>query len=565
MKKNKNGIALVSMMFFTVILYSLSGIFIMRVINDNKMAMIEQSSAISFYNAHGGSRQALIQLDTLINDFLLDTISDADPSGVVNYARSRVNSGNGLDWLLYAVRDDNEPVLLENGDQAEYSDSGTLGNYDYQYNIILTEKEDPYAAGTDVWEFPYAYTIESTSTVRGVSTDISIRGDFTVRLQRDNFAKYALFTNEQETPGGTNVWFTSRTNFAGPVHTNKRFNFALNPSGTFEENVTQEEQRARFYNNGYTVLLNDEHNGTRDVPTFNSGFERDVDAIVLSSATEQQDMIDQATGGNTYGGNGIYVPNDGSSLEGAIYIRGNSNIDLQIDGNNNPMYVITQGGTTNHITIDQAGQQTTVFNAGTGSSVTYSGLPDGVDDAGILIYADGTINNLGGTVQENSTLTISSRNDIIISDHLRYASYSSAVGSPGDADYVPPSAEGYENMLGIVSWEGDVEIGASAPDNVEIHGTVLASEGIFQVDNYNDQGRGPRGTATLLGGAITDNYGAFGLFNGSTGQQVSGYGRNFVYDQRMLMGEAPPYFPSLRTFIAFSNDIVDKLIWQEGE
>ncbi|HRZ40033.1 MAG TPA: DUF4900 domain-containing protein, partial [Candidatus Omnitrophota bacterium] len=82
-------------------------------------------------------------------------------------------------------------------------------------------------------------------------------------------------------------------------------------------------------------------------------------------------------------------------------------------------------------------------------------------------------------------------------------------------------------------------------------------------DNY-DSGA-PRGTATLLGGAITDSYGAFGQFNGTTGQPTSGYGRNFVYDERMRFGEAPPYFPTLNTFVAFSNDITDKMVWKAGD
>ena len=109
-----------------------------------------------------------------------------------------------------------------------------------------------------------------------------------------------------------------------------------------------------------------------------------------------------------------------------------------------------------------------------------------------------------------------------------------------------------------------MRIGTSAPDNVNVHTTILSQDGIFQVDSYNDTARGPRGTATVLGGVITNNYGAFGLFNGSTGQQTAGYGRNFVYDERMQTGSAPPYFPTLDTFIAFTNDIADTLVWQEG-
>ena len=127
---------------------------------------------------------------------------------------------------------------------------------------------------------------------------------------------------------------------------------------------------------------------------------------------------------------------------------------------------------------------------------------------------------------------------------------------------MPPNADGKTNLLGIVAWGGNVRVGTSAPNNISMHGIVMARNGIFTVDNYTSTTVGPRGTATLLGGAITQFYGAFGLFNGSTSTQIAGYGRNFVYDSRTLLGKAPPYFPSMRAFIAFTNDLTDKLIWQ---
>jgi hypothetical protein len=116
-------------------------------------------------------------------------------------------------------------------------------------------------------------------------------------------------------------------------------------------------------------------------------------------------------------------------------------------------------------------------------------------------------------------------------------------------------------MLGIIAWAGDVRIGTSAPNNVEIHGIIMAPHGEFTVDNY-DSGAS-RGTATLLGGVITDFYGAFGQFSGTT--PLHGYGRNFVYDPRVLNGKTPPYFPYLSGFTAQDDlHLDDKLIW-EGE
>ena len=108
--------------------------------------------------------------------------------------------------------------------------------------------------------------------------------------------------------------------------------------------------------------------------------------------------------------------------------------------------------------------------------------------------------------------------------------------------------------------EREVRIGTSAPNNITINGIIMAPSGVFTVDNYNSGGY--RGVATLLGGVITDYYGAFGTFNGTTNS--TGYGRNFIYDSRMLQGYSPLYFPFMPNFTAISNGIGVNLTWQEG-
>ncbi len=107
-----------------------------------------------------------------------------------------------------------------------------------------------------------------------------------------------------------------------------------------------------------------------------------------------------------------------------------------------------------------------------------------------------------------------------------------------------------------------MHIGASAPNDVVVHSTLMAKQGIVTVDNYSTGAA--RGRATVLGGVISNNYGAFGTANFSTGAQLTGYGRNFVYDSRLETEMTPPYFPTMNTFIAFTNDINDKKFWQEG-
>lgn len=560
-RTNEHGAALIIVLFVMTVLLGLSNIFVARTINERNITNRERENAKAFYAAHGGTQAGLDGLDNLINNFLNDTIASSNPSSVISYTTSRVNSGDGIGWLVYSVRDSNNvPALTQNGDQAEYTVNSTaIGDNTYQYKIVIMEKSDPVTVTPDVWDFPYNYRIESTGATGTTSGRVLLSGDFAVRVQRDNFAKYSLFTNSQTTQAGTNVWFTDKTRFAGPVHTNARFNFALNPSGTFDDVITQKDQLTRFYNNGSSVNLDAAFNGTRDVPVFNNTFTRNAGTITLSSLSQQTDMENQAKGGQTFSSNGIYVPNNGSSLTGGIYVRGDGTVNMSVDGGNNAVYTVTQGGTTRTITVNKTNNTTMVVGSTTN---TYNGIPDGIDDVGTLIYATGGITSLAGTVQQDTQMTVASAGDMSITNNITYQDFTPGVGTPGTVGYVPPTADGTTNLLGLVSWGGNVRISTSAPNDINVHSTILARQGVFQVDSYSSGA--PRGTATLLGGIISDDYGAFGTFNGTTGQQVSGYGRNFVYDTRMDVGTAPPYFPSLNTFIAFTNGITDKIVWQEG-
>jgi hypothetical protein len=106
------------------------------------------------------------------------------------------------------------------------------------------------------------------------------------------------------------------------------------------------------------------------------------------------------------------------------------------------------------------------------------------------------------------------------------------------------------NVLGIFAPSGDIQIGnyngtssLNAPEDVKIHGSLMASNGVVTVEDY-DRGS-PRGQVELLGGIIEEEYGPFGTFSGSTGESSSGYGRKFTYDPRLADGLSPPFFPTL--------------------
>ncbi|NTV28599.1 MAG: DUF4900 domain-containing protein [Candidatus Omnitrophica bacterium] len=558
---NKRGAVLVVALLVTVMVTILSTIFMAKAMQEKNMAAIELRSAKTEYAAEAGSNAGLLTLYNLINFYMLNTVNATDPSIVSSNATTYASAHNGVGFLVAYVRNGNTHLLTQGTNEAVYTSTSTsLDDSGYSYTIRITQKSNPTSPSSNVWDFPFYFKIQTRGASGSLYKKMTLNGDFTVRVQKDNFARYALFTNSQTMPSGTQVWFNARTNFSGPVFTNGQFNFAYNPSGTFYGLTKQAQQQARFYNNNHPVLIDSDHNGTADVPTFSAGFQRGVTAISMPTSSQETDMANQASASTSYSNNGIYLPYTGSTLKGGIYVRGDATVSLSVDSQSRQVVAITQGSTSKTITMDKANNQTIVRSGST--NTTYTGLPDGTSDIGPIIYVLGNITSLGGTVQGATQMTIASRNDVVIQNNLRYQNTTAASGTQGSSDYVPPSAEGYDNLLGLLSWQGNVRVGSSAPDDVEIDATVMAKQGIFTVDNY-DEGSS-RGVATVLGGVISNNYGAFGTFSSSTGAPVSGYGRNFVYDSRMETSATPPYFPTMNTFIAFTDDIEDKLSWQQG-
>jgi len=400
------------------------------------------------------------------------------------------------------------------------------------------------------------YNFQYTITSRGTNPDSADRlmrivstGNFQIQVDRQSFANYALFTDKHTLTSGTRVWFTTNTNFSGRVHTNDRFAFAYNP--TFSNGlVSSVADDAYYYNNGNPKLLAADHNAPKDVPVFGEGFERGADEIDLPP--NAFDQLEASVGGSAADNDelrtrlglppdaapppdGIYVPNDGASLTGGIYVQGTAaDVLVYVDGGGNQCYNISHSnGSTSNIVVDAANNLTTV------NSITYTGTPNGA------LYVAGDIESLGGpsrtgegeippAIESETAASVFAEGDVVITRDLAYE----------DNPLTTPDAE---NVFGVFSPGGDIRIGATAPDDVVIHGTLMTSapNGVVQVDGYSSGE--PRGTATILGGVISSYYGAFGTFNGSG--HATGYARNFIYDMRLNGGLAPPFFPTTSLFL----------------
>lgn len=552
----KRGIVLVLSLIVIAIILILTGVYFSSLLTEKRSTDNERYLLQALGLAEAGADHGQSELRKRIRIDLKNTLEATSYNVVRQDLRRYFNNQDTLgllqDYAQFSVVGNEATINLSP------LDLNTAVEGNYTAKVIVKPNGVPTNPEPDVYVFPYNYRLEAvgsiTRTTPAIQRQIKLgNGSFTVTVRKDSFAKFALFTNHHRLPSGPIVWFTANTNFTGPVHTNERFSFANNPSAHFTKKVTQHKEKACFYNNGWPILLDADYNGTKDVPIFDQGFIRKYDLINLESSLSQEDLKLQAWGGTGEPGeNGIYLPNDGTNLIGGIYVKGNqgSHIDdvtiTMSVGTDGPVYTISRDGSPTTITVDYVNNRTTVDPGG-----TYQGIPDGIGNEGIIIYVNDDIKSFSGTTQKKTKVTVSSERDIVITNHVWYQEYIPS----------PLSAEGYDNLLGILSWGGNVRIGTSAPNDINIHGVVMALHGVFIVDNYASGP--PRGTATLLGGAITDFYGAFGTFSGS--QQMTGYGRNFVYDARMLQGQTPPYFPFMSNFTSFDDGGLDKILtWQEG-
>jgi hypothetical protein len=563
---SKKGSILVITMGFALVftLFGVSAIYLSSLQSEAQEKMILGSQA--FWLAEGGTAHALSALKSKIRLDLKGAIFNSPPSSVSSYMAGYFARQDALGLLSrygqFTVSGNtatlqinpSQSLELWTGDQV--GTSVPRGSYQGSYLATLTVRPQgpqpvthPGSSAAEIYVFTYTYSITSTGSIvnNPIQKTVNLSsGNFSITVQRDNYARYALFTNHNNTSSGETVWFTANTNFSGPLYTNERFSFANNPSGHFTGTVTQVYDTARFYNNGSPVLIDADRNRNRDVPIFDQGFQRGYNPITLPSSITQQNLKSEALGGiSEPTTNGVYVPNNGNQVTGGIYVRGDASLVMSVGTNSRPVYTITQGSKTTTITVNYQANTTTV------GSKTYSGIPDGMSQSGgALIYAKNNITSFSGTVQKDSLVTVSSESDIVITNNIQYEKDPRVSGN-----------ENYNNLLGIISWVGDVRIGTSAPNNINVHGVVMAPQGEFTVDNY-DHGS-PRGVATLLGGTITDHYGAFGTFSGSG--QESGYARNFVYDTRMQNGLIPLYFPYISNFIADDKGSLNNpLTWQEG-
>ena len=571
---NDKGVIFISSFMIIVLILAFAGIVFPRVHNTIKiyrnLANDERSESFAYRGRDRGAEKLSEELGVSLNDeindlsetelnekarlyingdsnqigFLNDLIGENASNGTFTYDSSR----KFLSYTLVASldQDGNAYVAGVTNNKTVYNPKGII---EEGYTIRIWEK--PETEGQELtstsWEFEYEYEIKGEGRFASTSDKVKLGGDFVLGVVKGTFSQYAMFIHKF---GNTNQ-FTTGDVFRGAVHTNQRFRFKGTPE--FYGEVTQRSSKAKFFNGSTYIKLDEDSYPPTTVPIFHKGFKLGVDKIKLPKDSVKDDLIQQAAGSTAYTEDGIYLTNTSNTLTQGIYVKGDSTIELTVDSSDRAVYEIFSGTSHQKITVDVNNNQTLVEDVNSSTTTTYAGLPDGEGNKGTIIYVEGKITDIGGTLQQDTQATIVSSNNIVIQDHIYYEGYTAGIGTFGDADYVPPNADGIKSTLGLISFGGDVSIGTDAPNDVNIHATVMAVEGEFKVDD-NHIGS-DRGTAMIMGGITQKEYGEFNDYDANGN---SGYTPNFAYDTRMETN-SPPYYPILPTFRTEAKNLFDKM------
>ncbi len=458
-------------------------------------------------------------------------------------------------------------------------------------------------------EYSIPFAMIATGELGEFSRNVVLQGEYRFVVGRSSFAKYALFTNVHTSgPSGSDIWFTDRTLFDGPVHTNQFFRFYRQPwfgdevtsAGCTEPQLTRcyrdrfGRQGAEFYGQDFIQAgrMSPSSQNPRytnrygtHAPELTGGVDWSADFVQLPENSQDQLAAAQGDTSNpSVRGQGLYFGSNLSNLDlwagdelGNALVRNGAGQWGYYDllgrwKTGAPYQYIRSCTSSSSCTVYRYGADKALYAWSSGSGTW---APVASEFNGVIYGAGGSsraIDRITGPARLSghandpayappalasfAEITIAAENGMRITGDLKYEDRPCS-GSPtrqSDGSVAGAVCDNLSavNVLGMYSAEGDILIGHNnssssynAPRDVTIDGVLMSGEGKVTVEDY-DRGN-EQGTVNLTGGIIEYYYGAFGTFNSSTGQNSTGFGRTFTYDRRMAAGVSPPYFPTVGT------------------
>ncbi|GMU56245.1 MAG: hypothetical protein AMXMBFR33_53910 [Candidatus Xenobia bacterium] len=388
-------------------------------------------------------------------------------------------------------------------------------------------------------------------------------------IQQEPFSKYAYFTDRDIGVGGAIIRFVSNDAITGPVRTNGYFTIAGNPrfsdqmrSSNLSDtaytagpppvyrnpNGTTTSDPARFYrteNNGSyaqnaPVALNNSPNfsfagGQAEIP-----LPTDNDKIRTLAESNAPDTTNLAI--NTPGGalppNHYKNPANSASDYDMVFDETTGRPSGFTRNGNNisasdapPVFKMTFRSTPNPAgaVIQRWDSASTSFRNWDPVARNFTASTTVLDTSADTFHVDGFV-VMEGTVKGRAT--VGSKYDVHLSNNLVYSDMA-------------------QDVLGIVAKEDIiVESRTNTSQDRTIHATMMALNGSFTVDKYN-QGS-PRGTLHLFGGIIQRTRGPVGT--GSASQVSTGYAKDYRYDDKLIT-KPPLNFPNTgEVYIVNIND-----------
>ena len=238
-----------------------------------------------FFRADGGATLCRGELKNRLNQAMTKQLEAL--VSLTNFKTTYVNGNDPAQFLVDYAYDSTNTALLGGAWTKDSTTRVHLNPSSGQHQCTLTvdSRMAPVssvsALGSTAMLFRYRYAINGTGTEGGGTRTVSLDGTFSVLVQQDNFARYALFTNTQ---GG--VYFAQGFNYYGPVHTNGQFNFMQNPGAHFWDSISSVNTKGKYGNSpGSPIELAADHNGTIDVPIFDKGLTLGAANIPMPATT----------------------------------------------------------------------------------------------------------------------------------------------------------------------------------------------------------------------------------------------------------------------------------------
>ncbi|GGJ56759.1 DUF4900 domain-containing protein [Deinococcus roseus] len=437
------------------------------------------------------------------------------------------------------------------------------------------------SVANQTYSLPYLVVVTGN---KGKSKRLTtLLGEYQFQVGRSSFARFGLFTNVHQSAAGSDVVFTNNILYDGPVHTNGKFYFS---TGTpyFGSYVTS----AGCNNSTCTTQTPSVKipSGTQAASVANTAFSGGTN----SSNCVQYQVCPELVKGIDFNASYIPMPTNSSNQQAAaqadgIYYAESRTLKMWAADANGAAPATGVAATAQYIqtckTSNTAVCETwriTMVNGqmvkqkNTSTTTTWGTATNSWAAATSfngVVYAT-AFSRLGGPDRTGTTpatapaalasfaqITVASDGNIRINRDLKYedtpCSGSLARAANGTIQTATCNNLGADNILGIYSQNGSVSVASQsscvsstsctatqkldhAPNDVTIQGVVMSSTGEFNVESYNSGL--DRGAINLLGGVIENYYGPVGTTGGT------GFKRSFTYDQRLLQGMSPPYFPT---------------------